>query len=86
MVVGDDELHAFEAARLQPDKEVTPGRAALATGHLDGENLAPSIPVNPDCDQHGLPRRPVRDFAQYIDVSEAMIHVATDSLLRRVSH
>jgi Transposase domain (DUF772) len=54
MVVGHDQLDALEAARLQADEEVLPGRAALAIGHLHRQDLAPPIPVDADCDQHRL--------------------------------
>ncbi|BCH05295.1 hypothetical protein MesoLj131b_72940 (plasmid) [Mesorhizobium sp. 131-2-5] len=54
MVVGHDQFDAPEAARLQRDEEVPPGRAAFAIGHLHGQDLAPPIPVDADCDQHRL--------------------------------
>jgi len=50
MVVGDDQFDTLEAARLQADEKVPPGRAALAAGHLDGQDLAPSVPVDADRD------------------------------------
>lgn len=54
MVVGHDQFDPFEAAPFQTDEEVPPGRAALAVGHLDGQDLAPAIPVDADCHQHRL--------------------------------
>ena len=40
--------------RAQAKEEVLPGGAALAVGHLDGEDLTPAVPVDADGDQHGL--------------------------------
>lgn len=54
MVVGDDQLDALEAARLQRDKKILPGRTALAIGHLHCQDLAPPVPVDADSDQHRL--------------------------------
>jgi hypothetical protein len=54
MIVGHDQLDAFEAAPLQADEKVPPGRAALATGHLDAQDLAPPVPVDAHRDQHRL--------------------------------
>lgn len=54
MIVGDDQFDTLETARLQAHEEVAPGRAALAIGHLDGQDLAPSVPVDADRDQHRL--------------------------------
>src|SRR5690606_9982938 len=54
MVGGDDQLDALEPARLELDEDVLPGRAALAIGHLDGQDLAPPVPVNADRDQYRL--------------------------------
>jgi hypothetical protein len=54
VIVGDDELDAVEAAPAQSEKEVLPGRAALAVGHFDGQDLAAPVPVDSDRDQHGL--------------------------------
>ena len=54
VIVGDDELDAVQTAPAQAEQEVLPGRAALAVGHLDGEDLAPSVPVDADRDQHRL--------------------------------
>ena len=54
VVVGDDEFDAMEAAGDQAAKEVAPGRAALAGGELDREDLPPAFPVDADRDVHGL--------------------------------
>ena len=54
MIVGDDELDAVEAAATQSEKEVLPRRAAFPVGHVDSQNLAASVPVDSDGDQHGL--------------------------------
>ena len=56
VIVGDDELDATEASPAQAEKEVLPGRAALAVGHFDGQDLAAPVPVDPDRDQHRLAR------------------------------
>ena len=56
VVVGDDELDTAEAAPAQSQQEVLPGRAALAVGHVDGQDLAATVPVDADRDQHGLAR------------------------------
>lgn len=54
VVVGDDELDAVKAAGLEGEEEVLPGGAALAVGHLDGEDLAAAVPIDADRDQHRL--------------------------------
>ena len=54
MIVGDDELDAIKASPAQAEEEVLPGRAALAVGHLDREDLAATVPVDADRDQHRL--------------------------------
>src|SRR5215831_6818901 len=54
VIVGDDELDTVQAARLEPGKEVPPTRPALAIGKLDGQDLAPAVPVDTDRDQHRL--------------------------------
>ena len=56
VIVGDDELDAAEAAAAQGEQEVLPGGAALAVGHVDGQDLAPPVPVDADRDQHRLAR------------------------------
>jgi hypothetical protein len=54
MIVGDHQFDAPQAASFQPDEEVLPGRAALAAGYLDRQNLPPSVPVDANGDQHRL--------------------------------
>src|SRR5438094_4941304 len=54
MVIGDDQLDAVQAALAQAEQQVLPGGAAFAIGHLDGEDLAPAVPVDADRDQHRL--------------------------------
>ena len=54
MIVGDDELDAMKAAPAQPDKEILPRGAAFPVGHVDGQDLAAPVPVDPDGDQHRL--------------------------------
>ena len=54
MIVGDDELDAVEAAAAQTDEEVLPGGGALAVGHVDRQDLATTIPVDADGDEHRL--------------------------------
>ena len=56
MIVGDDELDAVEGAAAQSEQEVLPGRATFPVGHVDGQDLAVPIPVDPDGDQHRLAR------------------------------
>ncbi len=51
-----DELDAAQAAATQSEQEVLPGGAALAVGHIDGQDLAAPIPVDADRDQHRLAR------------------------------
>lgn len=48
MVVRDNHLDALEAARLQRDEEIPPGRAAFAIGHFHCQDLAPPILVDAD--------------------------------------
>jgi hypothetical protein len=45
VIVGDHELDAMEAARLEPRKEVPPARPALTIGELDRQDLAAAVPV-----------------------------------------
>ena len=54
MIVGEDELDAMHASPAQVEEEVLPGRTALAMGHFDGKDLAASVPVDADGDQHRL--------------------------------
>lgn len=54
MVVGNDEVDTAQAACLERKQEVLPRRTAFAVGHLDGEHLAPAVPVNANRNQHRL--------------------------------
>ena len=54
VIVSDDELDAVEAAPAQAEQEVFPGRAAFAAGDVNGQDLAASVPVHSDGDQHRL--------------------------------
>jgi hypothetical protein len=55
MVVGDHERDAAgEAASAQAQQEVLPGGAALAVGHLDGQDPAPAVPIDAHGDADGL--------------------------------
>src|SRR2546423_14147266 len=54
VIIGDDELDAVQAARLQPQQEIPPARSALAVGELDRQHLAAAVPIDADRDQHGL--------------------------------
>lgn len=44
----------MSAAGFQSQQDVLPGRAALAAGHLDGQDLPPAVPVDADGDRHRL--------------------------------
>ena len=50
MIVGDDELNAVKPAPAQSEQEILPGGAALAVGHVDGQDLAAPVPLDPDGD------------------------------------
>jgi len=54
VIAGDHELDAMQAALAQAGEEILPGRAALVVGHVDGQDLAAPVRVDPDGDQHGL--------------------------------
>src|SRR5215210_3409801 len=54
MIIGDDKFDAVKATGLQGKEEVPPGGAALAIGHVNGKDLAASIPMNTDGDQDSL--------------------------------
>ena len=54
VVVGDDELHAGEAALPQAGEEVAPAGGALAGRGLDAEHAAVALAVDADGDQHRL--------------------------------
>ena len=54
VIVGDDELDAVETAAAQSEQEVLPGGAAFPVGHVDGQDLAAPVPVDPHRNQHRL--------------------------------
>src|SRR5277367_2473176 len=54
MIVGDDQFHAVQSARLEAAQKVAPARTAFAMGQLDAKNLAAAVPVDADGNQHGL--------------------------------
>jgi hypothetical protein len=54
VVVGHDKLDAMETASLEPQQEIPPARPPLAVGELDRQNLAATVPVNADRNQHRL--------------------------------
>ena len=52
MLVGDHEVHAAQAALLEPDQEVAPRREALPAGQRHSEHLALTVPIYPDGHEH----------------------------------
>src|SRR5579872_6811636 len=54
VVVCNDVFDAVETTCLEGKEEVLPGRAALPVGHFDGKNLAATVPIDTDRDQHRL--------------------------------
>jgi hypothetical protein len=54
VIVGHDDLDAVQTARLEPEQEIAPARAALAIGKLHRQYLASAVPVDADRDQYRL--------------------------------
>ena len=52
--VGDDQLHAGQAAGLEGAQERGPERAVLAVPDVDAEDLAVAVGADADRDDHGL--------------------------------
>lgn len=52
VVVADDQLHAVQAAFLQPQQMLLPAGGALAAGQFDGQHMAAAVPADTQRDEH----------------------------------
>ncbi len=58
-IITDQNLDALEATRFEHHEKAPSGRTAFAVGYVDGQDLAPPVPVDANRDQH----RPAHDDA-----------------------
>ena len=65
VIVADHELHPMQASVPQPGEKVLPGAAGLPVGCLHPQDLALSVSVDADGDQHrlGADHAPSRTFS-----------------------